>query len=75
MPKCVDCRHGALRDQHNQQRHETLRKMAGHGLVCCGRSFCRATFTVWDAEHACDLFEPTDAPTVKARAIFFGATP
>jgi len=69
--KCIDCRFGALRDKDNQQRDETLRRMAKLGNINCTKSFCRSEFHQWQQVIDCDMFETTDEPTKAARVAYF----
>lgn len=70
---CCACRHAAARDDHNAQRDSTLRQMARLGNLNCLKSNCRASFMAALKDHGCELFEPTDTKTRKARETYFMA--
>lgn len=73
MARCIDCAHGALRDQSDQKRDQMLRGMAKLGMVNCSLSMLRACFTAATREHECDRFLPAQADVVAKRVAFFRA--
>lgn len=73
MARCIDCAHGALRDQSDQKRDQMLRGMSKLGMVNCSLSSMRACFTAATREHDCKTFAPAKPDVVAKRVEFFRA--
>jgi hypothetical protein len=69
--RCVDCKHGALRDEDDRKRDETLREMARLGFINCTRSEFKARFLNPFTSRDCKRFEAADEATTAARIAFF----
>jgi hypothetical protein len=68
---CLDCKHAALRDQRNQDRDKTLKRMARLGMLNCTKSYYQASFKRWDQEHDCPQHSKTDQEAADKRRAYF----
>lgn len=71
LVRCVDCKHGAMRDDSDAKRHASLSGMAKLGMVNCSVSTMRAMFTAWDHAHPCKQFARASDETIEARVRWF----